>query len=35
MFVSRMTGSWAGTGMGTGFQEWMTRRPFTAPKAAN
>lgn len=31
LFVSRMTGSWAGTGMGPGFQEWMNRRQFNAP----
>ncbi len=31
MFVSRMTTSWAGTGMGDGFQDWMNRRNFNAP----
>ncbi len=32
MFVSRMTTSWAGTGMGDGFQDWMNRRNFTGKK---
>lgn len=34
LFVTRMTKNWAGTGMGEGFQEWMTRRNFDAPPAA-
>ena len=32
LFVARITRNWAGTGMGTGFQEWMNRREFDAPK---
>ncbi|MFZ5478247.1 MAG: hypothetical protein ACOZNI_15880 [Myxococcota bacterium] len=32
IFVARMTKNWAGTGMGDGFQEWMNRRNFDAPK---
>jgi hypothetical protein len=32
MFVARFSKSWAGTGMGTGFQEWMNRRSFDLPK---
>lgn len=31
LFVSRMTTSWAGTGMGEGFQDWMNRRQFNPP----
>ncbi len=33
IFVARMTKGWAGSGMGDGFQEWMNRRNFDAPKA--
>lgn len=29
LFVARIGGNWAGTGMGPGFQEWMNRRDFT------
>lgn len=32
VFVARMTRNWAGTNMGDGFQEWMNRRNFDAPK---
>lgn len=31
LFVVRMSKNWAGTGMGEGFQEWMTRRNFDPP----
>jgi hypothetical protein len=31
LLVARMTTSWAATGMGEGFQEWMNRRQFTPP----
>ncbi|MSP54492.1 MAG: hypothetical protein EXR69_02635 [Myxococcales bacterium] len=31
VFVARFTKNWAGTGMGTGFQEWMNRRNFETP----
>ena len=32
LFVTRMTRNWAGSNMGDGFQEWMNRRNFDAPK---
>ena len=32
LFVARISKNWAGTGMGDGFQEWMNRRNFDAPK---
>lgn len=32
LFVGRLGANWAGTGMGTGFQEWMNRRSFAPPK---
>jgi len=31
IFVARFTKSWAGTGMGQGFPEWMKRRNFDKP----
>lgn len=34
LFVARFTQNWAGTNMGTGFQEWMNRRTFERPKAS-
>lgn len=32
LFVARLGSNWAGTGMGTGFPEWMNRRSFTAQR---
>jgi hypothetical protein len=32
LLVTRITRNWAGTNMGDGFQEWMNRRNFDAPK---
>lgn len=32
VFVARVTRNWSGSNLGTGFQEWMTRRNFDAPK---
>lgn len=32
LFIARITKHWAGTGMGDGFQDWMNRRNFDAPK---
>ena len=34
VFVARFTKSWAGMNMGNGFQQWMTRRNYDAPKKA-
>ncbi len=32
LFVSRMTPTWSGTGLGQGFPEWMERRKYTVGK---
>jgi hypothetical protein len=32
IFVARVSRNWAGSNMGDGFQEWMNRRNFDAPK---
>jgi hypothetical protein len=32
VFVARIGKGWSGSNMGDGFQEWMNRRNFDAPK---
>jgi hypothetical protein len=32
ILVARITRNWAGSNMGDGFQDWMNRRNFDAPK---
>ena len=32
VFVARIGKNWSGANMGDGFQEWMNRRNFDAPK---